>query len=571
MFGHRPDELIGRAVEALVPGELRNVHEKQRETFHQCPSRRQMGSGLDLRGLHKSGRQFPVDISLSSVETSDGRLAVAAIRDISDKVRTIEELRFSQRCFEIAANCAADLIWEATLKDGDLHDNAPLKCFGGVNSILGYSPGEYPHTVGAFLKLVHPDDLDALSETIQRALKSGHDFQAKCRVRRNDGAYLDWEIRAKPVASQDGKPVAWIGVTSDVTARRKAERSLRESLVELRTLKERLQIENIYLKEEAESRNRQDAIVGDSEALRAVLEQVKLVAPTGANVLLLGETGTGKGLIAREIHQRSCRKDRQFVTVDCAALPATLIESELFGHEKGAYTGATRRKLGHLELADGGTLFLDEIGELPRELQSKLLRAVQDGEFQRLGASTTRRVDVRVIAATNRDLSLAVQNGDFRSDLYYRLAVFPITLPPLRERRADIKSLTWFFVDRTRTSIRRRIEHVPDDALDALVAYDWPGNVRELQNVIERAVILSPTDTLELDPSFAPRPGSKAQKPHALQQDLAAVQRNHILSVLQECDWKIKGAGNTADRLGLKVSTLRSRMKKLQLTRPQAM
>ncbi len=346
---------------------------------------------------------------------------------------------------------------------------------------------------------------------------------------------------------------------------------LGRALLEATQLKDQLRVENTILKEEVAQAHGGTELVGTSEALRAVLEHVQLVGPTDATVLLLGETGTGKGLIARKVHEQSDRRDRSFVKVDCGAIPPTLIESELFGHEKGAFTGATWRKPGHFALANGGTLFLDEICELPRELQAKLLRVLHDGEVQRIGSTEIEKVDVRVIAATNRDLERAVDTGEFRSDLYYRLAVFPIVLPPLRKRREDIPLLTTYFVCRAATSFRKTITVIPDEVINALVAYDWPGNVRELRNVVERAMILSRGETLELGLPLDPRPNQHVPEGRAPEKDLAAMERRHIVNILEQCGGKIKGPGNAAEQLGLKPSTLRSRMKKLEILRPRAL
>jgi transcriptional regulator with GAF, ATPase, and Fis domain len=305
-------------------------------------------------------------------------------------------------------------------------------------------------------------------------------------------------------------------------------------------------------------------IVGRSPALQQVLHRVEQVAPTDATVLILGETGTGKELLARALHRRGRRQARPLVTVNCAALPGMLIESELFGHEKGAFTGAVSRQLGRFELADGGTLLLDEIGELPLELQAKLLRVLQEGAFERLGASATRKVNVRVLAATNRDLAQAVCEGRFRADLYYRLNVFPLRMPPLRERREDIPLLVWSYIRQSQLRLGKRIERVPPRLMAALTAYAWPGNVRQLHNVLEHALIMSPGPTLVLDER------ELAATPHlrAAGQTLAEVERAHICSVLEACAWRIKGESQAAERLGLKPSTLRSRMKKLGIVRP---
>ena len=291
-----------------------------------------------------------------------------------------------------------------------------------------------------------------------------------------------------------------------------------------------------------------------------------------STVLLLGETGTGKGLIARRIHELSRRSQRPMITVNCAALPSSLIESELFGHEKGAFTGAIKQKLGRFELADGGTIFLDEVGDLPTELQAKLLRILQDQEFERLGSSITRKVDVRVIAATNRDLDKLIEQGEFRSDLYYRLGVFPIRAPALRERRGDIPLLVWFFVSELQHRLGKTFDEVSASAMAALRAYDWPGNVRELRNIIERAMILSPGTVLELNnwfPGHQEFTGTSARAREGKRETIEEVERAHIKKVLEACDWKIRGSDGAAEHLGLKRTTLQSRMKKLGIERPK--
>ena len=350
--------------------------------------------------------------------------------------------------------------------------------------------------------------------------------------------------------------------------RRRHELALRESLAEIKRLNRRLQAENAYLQEEIKSSHDFDDIVGDSEPLRLALTRVQQVAPTGSTVLLLGESGTGKELFARAIHARSPRRQRTLVRVNCAALPGSLIESELFGHEKGAFTGAIATRPGRFELADGATIFLDEIGDLPIELQGRLLRVLQEGEFERVGSSRTRRVDVRVIAATNHDLEAAVKDGRFRADLYYRLSVFPIVLPPLRDRPEDIPQLVWHFISAKQNQLGRHIAKVPAAVMDALQRHPWPGNIRELHNVVEQAMIRSVGDVLLLDEGF----GGRRREPRELQSSplLADVERLHIEAVLAECGWRINGPGNAAERLGLHPNTLRFRMKKLGIVRPRA-
>jgi formate hydrogenlyase transcriptional activator len=342
--------------------------------------------------------------------------------------------------------------------------------------------------------------------------------------------------------------------------------NLRVALTENAQLRKRLQAENLYLQNTTVSSSFTD-IVGESDGLRAVFHKVEQVAPTDSSVLIMGETGTGKELIARAIHDRSQRHDRPLVVVNCAAIPSTLIESEFFGHEKGSFTGALTRRIGRFEVADHGTVLLDEIGDLAVDLQAKLLRVLQQGEFERVGSTITQKIDVRVIAATNRKLDKEAAAGTFRQDLYYRLSVFPIELPPLRERRDDIPVLVWYFITKSQRKLGKNITDVPKSTMDALTAYAWPGNVRELENVIERAVILTSGPTLCVDESFVAHVAPARDTPGAGKR-LEDVERTHILRIIEECGGRIKGSDNAADRLGLNPSTLRSRMKKLGIEHP---
>jgi DNA-binding NtrC family response regulator len=355
--------------------------------------------------------------------------------------------------------------------------------------------------------------------------------------------------------------------------RQTADIALERAFAEIQHLKDKLAVENETLRQEVEDLYSDDELIGKSHVFRAAIFQAEQVAPTDSTVLLLGETGTGKGLLARRIHELSGRSQRPMVTVNCAALPSSLIESELFGHEKGAFTGAISKKIGRFELADGGTIFLDEVGDLPTELQAKLLRVLQDQEFERLGSSTTRTVDARVIAATNRDLDQLIEQGEFRADLYYRLGVFPIRAPALRERRGDIPLLAWFFISELQHRLGREFDEVSAKAMAALSDYDWPGNVRELKNIIERAMILSPGSVLQLGDWFSSQPDVKVVsfRPHdPAGETIEEVERAHIEKVLAACDWKIRGKDGAAEHLGLKRTTLQSRMKKLGIERPRA-
>jgi PAS domain S-box-containing protein len=355
-------------------------------------------------------------------------------------------------------------------------------------------------------------------------------------------------------------------LVQEIAVRKGAEESLRKALTEIKRLKDRLLAENIYLQHEAAREFNFGEIIGQSSAIAHVFGQIEQVAPQNTTVLLLGETGSGKGVVARAIHARSARKDRSMVTVNCTALPANLIESELFGREKGAFTGANDRQMGRFELANGGTIFLDEIGEMPMELQCKLLRVIQDGEFERLGSPRTIKVDVRIIAATNRNLEEEIEKGSFRQDLYYRLNVFPLTIPPLRARTEDIRPLVNFFVAKFNKKIGKKIESIPKEALETLENYDWPGNVRELESVIERAIIVSPGPSLRiLDPFNTPLKTNETSGADVM--TLVDLERDHILHVLQKTNWRVEGKNGAAAILDINPSTLRARMRKLGVHR----
>lgn len=347
------------------------------------------------------------------------------------------------------------------------------------------------------------------------------------------------------------------------------EQTVRERTAEIEELKNRFQAESIYLQQDIAREFNFGEIIGRSAALEQVFFKVEQVAPQDTTVLLLGETGTGKGAVARAIHSRSARKHRPIVTVDCTALPANLIESELFGREKGAFTGSDARQMGRFELADGGTILLDEVGELPLDLQAKLLRVIQDGEFERLGNPRTIKVDVRIIAATNRDLKAEIGRGKFREDLYYRLNVFPITIPPLRQRKEDIPLLVKFFVTKFNKKIGRTFEAVEQETLALLQDYRWPGNVRELESVIERAVITSQGSALRVLDRLEPSRPSGEQQVERVEKEVAPtvralgeMERDHILHALQKTGWRVEGSAGAAEILGINSSTLRGRMRK---------
>jgi PAS domain S-box-containing protein len=350
----------------------------------------------------------------------------------------------------------------------------------------------------------------------------------------------------------------------EIAERTQAVQNLKDALSEIEVLKDHLEAEKAYLQEEIKQEYNYMNIIGSSDELRYTLYKVEQIAPTDTDVIILGETGTGKELIARAIHASGPLNNRAFVKVNCAALPLNLIESELFGHEKGAFSGAIVRRLGRFEVADGATLFLDEIGELPLELQTKLLRVIQDGEFERLGSSRTIKVNVRIIAATNRNLEKEVRKGRFRDDLWYRLNIFPITVPPLRSRMDDLPLLVDFFIKKISKRLGKTIEIIPASVMNSLQNYHWPGNIRELENVLERAVISSAGDKLRLVDDLK----KSLKESTTSQKTLEAVERDHIIQVLEQTRWKVSGKNGASEILGLNSSTLRGRMRKLGIHKP---
>jgi len=381
---------------------------------------------------------------------------------------------------------------------------------------------------------------------------------------RKDGSCFPVEYSSTPIRNGKGELKGAVVSFKDITRRRGAEEGLVFAIKELKELKDRLELENKYLQQEIKLNHNFEEIISQSKVFRKILGQLEQVAITDATVLILGESGTGKELVARAVHNVSKRKERPLVKLNCAALPAALIESELFGHEKGAFTGAHGKRIGRFELADGGTIFLDEIGEMPLELQPKLLRVIQEGEFERLGDTETKKVDVRIIAATNRNLEEEIEKGNFREDLYYRLNVFPLVIPPLRERIEDVPLLAGHFLRKCNTAFGKSIDSITKQSLDALSTYSWPGNVRELENVIERAVITSTGKKLDVRNSI---PSSKTSKKEELM-TLEESERKLIRKTLQKTNWRVSGEKGAAKILGLKRTTLEARMRKLNIEKP---
>jgi len=531
---------------------------------------------LDLWNV-RSGLYIPIAALKSSTEYTLGissgengrtcpeeyipRLRMLGELFVNSLERSMAEqaLRESEERLNLAASAAEAGLWIMDKGKGMIWTTRKLM------ELFHLDPDEGMQ-LESLLGVIHPDDREGVRERIQQSFEKNEAFAMDFRVVRPDGGFSWISSRGNLSSAGPGLPRLLTGASTDVTERKQMEVKLRENLEEVERLKLQLEKENLYLREEIKAGFGFEKIIGKSDALNYVFFKVKQVAPTDATVLILGETGTGKGMVAHAIHEMGSRGERPMITVNCAALPANLIESELFGREKGAFTGAHAKQVGRFELAHGGTLFLDEIGEMPLELQTKLLRVLQDGKFERLGSPQTIKVDVRVIAATSRDLKEEVRNRRFREDLFYRLNVFPISIPPLRMRRDDIPLLVQHFVIKHARKIGRRFETIPKNAMKALQDQPWPGNVRELEHAVERAVITSPGPVLQFSDGLETQAFEERGNPL---KGLEAIEREHILKVLGGSGWKIDGAGGAASLLGLHPSTLRFRLKKLGIKRPQ--
>jgi formate hydrogenlyase transcriptional activator len=600
-FGYSRRELLGRVVEMLVPKGLSAALDEQRLASMTAPGG---GARRELFGLRRDGSRFPIEVGLSSIETDQAVLEVASVVDIS-----------MQTGIERAASPAADdqIEFERLVTDISLQfinlpleqmDEAIRRALGRVcpsfdvdrsqfyriqsdgawtDPISWERPGipalqgpvlaaeRLPWALGKELtgELVCFSNLDEVPSAVDRAtycdmgikstvavplsvagkLVGAIDFNAVRRERSWEPQTLH---RMRVIASAFG----------NVLARRQSEETLRQALADVERLRDRLHIENVYLRREADERLGTGVIVGHSPGIQRVLEQSQQVACTDSTVLLLGETGVGKELFATQIHQQSARRGRAMVRVNCSAIPATLIESELFGREKGAFTGALSRQVGRFELADHSTIFLDEIGDLPLDVQVKLLRVLEERQIERLGSPRTIHVDVRIIAATHRNLEESIADGSFREDLFYRLNVFPIFVPPLRERSEDLPLLVWRFVDELSKALGKRIDAIPRETMEALQRYAWPGNIRELRNVVERAMIVATGRRLTIPlPSSTSTDAGRSER-------LVDVDKAHIRSVLDAVGWRIRGTGGAADRLGMKPTTLETRMARYGLRRP---
>jgi formate hydrogenlyase transcriptional activator len=553
------------------------------------------GAGQLVAGSRRS--DFPTDIELLALQVAANQAAMALQerRQVTKLRRAAGELelRVAARTEELTAVNRAlrkEVIererGERALADTEdrlreMADNIPevvwITTFDPEQRVVYASPsfervwgkplGELYRNPRLWIESIHPEDRARVADAFSRWIAGLDGYEdVEFRIVHPDGSIRWVHEHGVLTVDEQGKPLRASGISTDITDRKKAEQELERAFAEIQALKDRLHQENIALREEVEKTSMFEEVVGVSAQLKAVLGQVARVAPTDSTVLITGETGTGKELIARAIHKLSLRSACALVSVNCAAIPPSLIASELFGHEKGAFTGALQRRQGRFELADGGTIFLDEVGELPAETQVTLLRVLQEREFERVGGNRPVRTDVRVIAASNRDLEAAVAQNAFRADLFYRLNVFPLEMPALRERRADIPVLVEYFIHRYARRAGKKIRGISKASLDLLRSYDWPGNVRELQNVVERAVIVSDSETLSIDErGLSGRPGAVPVSASAPLQTLATREKGAIEDALEETRGRVAGPFGAAARLGIPSSTLESKIRALKI------
>jgi PAS domain S-box-containing protein len=529
---------------------LRRIHPDDRDLVHQTldrASEARVDFDLEPRLLMPDGSVKHLHVSARVLTASPGNLEfVGAVTDVTAAKQAEEKSRQDEHELRRITDAIPQVIVVLNPDGRTVYVNRVALEYTGLSI-------EETRAENFLDRVVHPEDIERFRVVRQDGLLKGVPFETEQRALGKDGKYRWFLIRYNPFCDEQGRLVRWYATGTDIEDRKVAEL--------------RLQNENVALREEIDGFSMFEEIVGSCEPMRQVLKQVAKVAPSHSTVLILGETGTGKELIARALHRRSNRAARAFVRVNCAAIPQSLIASELFGHEKGAFTGALQRRVGRFESADGGTLFLDEIGDLPMETQIALLRVLQEREFERVGSSHPISVDVRLIAATNRDLPAAVAAGTFRQDLFYRLNVVPIVVPPLRERAPDIPLLVEYFVGRYAKAAGKKIRHIGKQTLEQLTAYDWPGNIRELQNVVERAVILSETDTLFVDECWLRRESAESRQPREGLSTLSDREVEMIEAALADCHGRISGSSGAAAKLGIPRQTLESKIRRLGINK----
>jgi PAS domain S-box-containing protein len=567
-FGWKPDtgEIVwsdetyrifeyDRTVKPTIDSLMQRVHPEDRADFKEVITRAFAGAPdfeHAYRLLMPDGRVKHVHAIAKVLQDASGnREFVGAVTDITERKTAEEKIREQ----EMELRQMLDLAPQNVAVFGAGGERLFANRFA-LDSI-GLSLEEWRQTPGGFFRpgwFIHPDDRERAARGHSDSIRSGGSaYELELRVQGADGSYRWFLVRFNPVRDEHGQIMRWYVATTDIDERKRAE--------------EKLQLENVALREEIDKASMFEEIVGTAPALRTVLSRVSKVARSDSTVLITGETGTGKELVARAVHRRSDRASRAFVSVNCAAVPRDLIASELFGHEKGAFTGATQQRVGRFELASGGTIFLDEVGELPAETQIALLRVLQEREFERVGGTRRIHADVRVIAATNRDLQATIHAGSFRSDLFYRLNVFPIEIPPLRERREDILLLVEYFIDRYARKAGKNIRSVDKKTLQFLQSYSWPGNIRELQNVIERSVILCETDVFSIDESWLPQQLllTEPKNQTELSRSLLTQEKNMIEAALKESRGRVFGPSGAAGKLGIPRSTLESKIRSLKI------
>jgi PAS domain S-box-containing protein len=536
---------------------IQRIHPDDRPAFRESARRARHNKSdeeVDFRVVHPGGAVRDIHSIGHPVFSPSGDLIeyTGTVIDVTERKRAEEELRRSELEFRQIVDLGPQLVAVFGPGQERLYANRILLDYLGLT--LEEWRRRFNSTVPTYRsEFMHPDDWERVTGDSDRALSRGAVFELEMRLRKNDGSFRWFLARYNPLHDEEGGITRWYVTGTDIEDRKQAE--------------DRLRRENVALREEIDKASMFEEIVGTSPPLQAVLSRVSKVARSDSTVLITGETGTGKELVARAIHRRSNRASRAFVSVNCAAIPRDLIASELFGHEKGAFTGATQQRLGRFELANGGTLFLDEVGELPPETQIALLRVLQEHEFERVGGTRPIRADVRVIAATNRDLQAAIRTGSFRSDLFYRLHVFPIPIPPLRERGEDIALLVEYFIDRYARKVGKNIRDISKKTVELLQSYPWPGNIRELQNVIERSVLLCETESFSIDESWLPQQPSPAEPKDQVQLplELVAQEKNMIEAALKESRGRVFGPTGAAARLGIPRSTLESRIRSLKI------
>ena len=511
----------------------------------------------DYRIVHPGGAIREIHVVGHPVLAPSGHLDefVGTVIDVTERKRAEEELRRSEMEFRQILDLVPQFVAVFGPESERLYANRFLLDYLGLT--LEEWKQRFKSAVPSYrTEFMHPDDYERVTGHSASAISKGAAFELEMRLRKNDGSYRWFLARYNPLHGEEGQITRWYVTGTDIEDRKQAEDTLRR--------------ENVALREEIDKASMFEEIVGTSPALKSVLSRVSKVARSDSTVLITGETGTGKELVARAIHRRSDRASRAFVSVNCAAIPRDLIASEFFGHEKGAFTGATQQRLGRFELANGGTIFLDEIGELPAETQIALLRVLQEHEFERVGGTRRIRVDVRVIAATNRDLEAAINAGSFRSDLFYRLNVFPIEIPSLRERRVDIPLLVEYFIDRYARKAGKNIKRVNKKTLELFQSYPWPGNIRELQNVIERSIILCESDIFSIDENWLPQqlpPTPESKQIVELPRTLLVQEKNMIEAALKDTGGRVSGPTGAAVKLGIPRSTLESKIRSLNINK----